>query len=327
MNNKKNSNKGGDSCVNKCDDVSPIKEGSLTSAEALIVLTEFRKVRCEEEKLFQSKVESLENKIDQEVKDIQKRGWIYVGIIVVVLGAAGSLLWCHTTPIIRSIVTNKIVSDQVQDQLQGFTNAKISDMIRSSVSELEQRVVECTNEIALLRLRLKAEAGDGVAYASLKDAARNSAEAAKLLGDVNDFYAGKLVLDKFDFYRLKEHLNTMRDLFTNFKEFVDSASEVIGQYERVNVSEEEIVSKIELSQSITEETVNLIKNLAVAKPNGGKHVGLFVKMANRTDNLSFRIAIVDCIRKHLPSCPKTVDVDLLNAWWKGIKDSKFNAGL
>lgn len=322
MNNKKNSNKGGDSCVNKGDDGSPIKEGGPTSAEALIVLTEFRKARCQEEKLFQSKVEGLEKKIDQEVKDIQKKGWLYVKVIGSALGIVGSVLWYYTTPIIRSIVTNKIVSDQVQDQLQSFTKEKIHAMVQSSVFELEQRVVDCTNEIALLRLRLKAEAGDGVAYASLKDAARNSAEAAKLFGDVNDYYAGKLVLDKFDFSRLKEHLNTVGNLFTNFKEFVDSASEVIGQYERVELSEEEMASKIELSQSITEETVNLIKNLAVAKPNGGKYVGLFVEMANRTDNLSFRIAIVDCIRKHCPKCPKTVDVDLLNAWWKENENSK-----
>lgn len=245
-----------------------------------------------------------------------------MSVIVSALGIVGSVFWYYTTPIIRSIVTNKIVSDQVQDQLQEFSQKKILAMVQSSVYELEQRVVDCTNEVALLRLRLKAEAGDGVAYALLKDAARNSTEAAKLLGDVNDYYAGKLVLERFDFDRLKQHLNSINGLVTNFKEFVDSASEVIGQYERVDLSEEEIVSKIELSQSITKETVNLIKNLAVAKPNGEKHVGLFIKIANRTDNLAFRIAIVDCIRKHFPTCPKTVDIDLINIWWTGIKDPK-----
>ena len=157
---------------------------------------------------------------------------------------------------------------------------------------------------------------------TLQPPARNSEEAAKLLGDVDDYYVGKLVLEKFDFAKLKDHINSINGLVTNFKEFVDSASEVMGQYERVDLSEEEIVSKVELSQNITRETVNLIKNLAVSKPNGRKHIGLFVKTANRTYNLSFRIAIVDCIRKHLPSCPKTVDVDLLNAWWKEFENPK-----
>jgi hypothetical protein len=321
MSSREKNNKVGGTRINN-DDGFPTKELSLTSAEALIVLNEFRKSRCEEDKLFQLKVESLASQIDKEVKDIQKRGWLYVGIIVSVIGIVGGFLAYHAKPIIQAIITNKIVSDQVQDQLQEFTNTKILGMVQSSVSELEQRVEDCTNEIALLRLRLKAEAGDGGAYASLKNAARNSTEAARLLGDVDDYYAGKLILDKIDFARLKEHLNTINDLVTNFKEFVDSASEVVGQYERVDLSEEEIVSKIEASQDIYNDTITLIKNLAIAKPNGGKHVGLFVKMVNRTDNLTFRIAIVDCIRKHVPSCPKTVDVDLLNAWWKEICDSR-----
>ena len=326
MSNREKSNKVGGTRINN-DSGFPTKELSLTSAEALIVLNEFRKSRCEENKLFQVKVESLESKIDKEVKDIQKRGWLFVGAIVSVISIVGSFLAYHAKPIVQAIVTNKIVSEQVQDQLQGFTNTKILEMVQSSVSELEQSVVDCTNEIALLRLRLKVEAGDGVAYASLKNVARNSTEAARLLGDVDDYYAGKLILDKIDFARLKEHLNTINDLVTNFKEFVDSASEVVGQYERVDLSEEEIVSKIEASQDISNDTINLIKNLAVARPNGGEYVGLFVKTAGRTDNLAFRIAIVDCIRKHVPSCPKTVDVDLLNSWWKEIEDSRYEVGL
>lgn len=326
MSSREKNNKAGTTRINNDDD-SHNKELSLTSTEALIVLNEFRKSRCEEDKLFQLKVESLESQIDKEVKDIQKRGWLYVGIIVSVIGIVGGFLAYHAKPIIQAIITNKIVSDQVQDQLQEFTNTKILGMVQSSVSELEQRVEDCTNEIALLRLRLKAEAGDGGAYASLKNAAHNSEEAAKLLGDVDDYYAGKLVLDKINFARLKEHLDTVGDLFSNFTEFVDSASEVLGQYERVDLSEEEIVSTIEASQDISNETINLIKNLAVARPNGGKHVGLFVKMAGKTDNLAFRIAIVDCIRKHLPSCSKTVDLDLLNAWWKEIEDSRYEVGL
>ena len=322
MNSKRNSKKGEDSCANNGDDGVASKEVNLTSAEVLIVLSEFNKTRCKEEELFQLKVKALEDKIDKEVKDIQRKGWLYVTTIVSALCIVGSFLLYYATPIIRSIVTNGIVSDQVQEQLQGFTNTKILEMVQPSVSELEQRVADCTNEISLLRLRLKAEANDGVAYAALRDVARNSEEAAKLLGDVDDYYAGKLVLEKLDFAKLKDHINSINGLVTNFKEFVDSASEVMGQYERVDLSEEEIVSKVELSQNITRETVNLIKNLAVSKPNGGKHIGLFVKMANRTDNLSFRIAIVDCIRKYLPSCPKTVDVDLLNAWWKEFENTK-----
>ena len=321
--NKKNSKKGEESCANNGDGGAAIKEVNLISAEALIVLSEFNKMRCKEEELFQSKVKMLEDRINQEVKYIQKKGWMYVWTIVSALCFLGGFLWCYVNPIIRSIVTNRIVSDQVQEQLQAFTDTKILEMVKSSVSELEQRVADCTNEISLLRLRLKAEANDGIAYAALKDAARNSEEGAKLLCDVDDYYARRLVLEKFDFDKLKDHISSINGLVANFKEFVDSASEVIGQYERVNLSEEDIVSKIELSQDVTVETINLIKNLAVAKPNGGEHIGLFVRMANRTDNLSFRIAIVDCIRKHLPSCPKTVDVDLLNAWWKEIESSKY----
>lgn len=326
MGSRDKNNKVGGARINNDDVGFPSKELGLTSAEALIVLNEFRKARCEEDKLYQLKVESLESQIDKEVKAIQKRGWLYVITIISVLGIVGSFLAYHATPIIQAIITNKIVSDQVQDQLQEFTDTKILEMVQSSVYELEQKIVDCTNEIALLRMRLKAEAGDGEAYASLKNAARNSSEAAKLLGDVDDYYAGKLILDKIDFARLKEHLDTMGDLLSNFTEFVDSASEVLGQYERVDLSEDEIVSKIEASQVITHETINLIKNLAIARPNGGKHVGLFVKMANRTENLAFRIAIVDCIRKHMPSCPKTVDVDLLNAWWKEVEASQYEVG-
>lgn len=325
--NKKNSKKGEESSANNGDGGAAIKEVNLISAEALIVLSEFNKMRCKEEELFQSKVKTLEDKIDQEVKDIQRKGWLYVATIVSAIGVVGGFLWYYTAPIIRSIVTHRIVSDQVQEQLQDFTTTRILEMVQSSVSELEQRVADCTNEISLLRLRLKAEANDGVAYAALKNAARDSEEAAKLLGDVDDYYTGKLVLEKLDFAKLKGHISSINGLVTNFKEFVDSASEVIGQYERVDLSEEEIVSKIELSHDITRETVNLIKNLAVIKPNGGEYISLFVKMANRTDNLSFRIAIVDCIRKHLPSCPKTVDVDLLNAWWKENESSRYESGL
>lgn len=315
------SNVSRDSDTNIIGEDIPNKTINLSTAELLIVLSEFRKTRCEEEKIFQAKVEMLESSIDREVKDIQKKGWLYVLTIVSALGLIGGFLWWYATPIIRAIVTNQMVSDQVQERLQDFSNEKIDTIVRSSVSELEQQLADCTNEIALLRLRLKAEAGDEVAYIALKNAAHNSAEAKKLLGDVDDYYARQLILDRFDFARLKGQLININGIISSFKEFIDSASEVLGQFERVDLPEEEIVSRIESTTTTSAETVNLIKNLAVARPNGEKHVGLFVKAANMTDNLAFRIAIVDCIRKHMSSCPGTVDIDLLNAWWNGIEAS------
>ena len=321
MSKDKESNENKDSATTIIGEDIPSKGINLSTAELLIVLNEFRKTRCEEEKVFQANVERLESSIDREVKEIQKRGWLYVLTIVSALGLIGGFLWWYATPIIRAIVTNQMVSDQVQEALQDFSNEKIDTIVRSSVSELEQQLAECANEIALLRLRLKAEAGDAVAYAALKNASHDSSEAGKLLGDVDDYYAKQLILDKFDFARLKGQLININGIIASFKEFIDSASEVIGQFDRVDLSEEEIVSRIESATTISAETVNLIKNLAVAWPNGKRHVGLFVKAANMTDNLAFRIAIVDCIRKHMSTCPGTVDIDLLNAWWDGIEAS------
>ena len=64
MSSREKNNKAGATRINNDDD-SHNKELSLTSTEALIVLNEFRKSRCEEDKLFQLKVESLESQIDK----------------------------------------------------------------------------------------------------------------------------------------------------------------------------------------------------------------------------------------------------------------------
>lgn len=272
----------------------------LSSAEAVMVLNEFRQARAEEEKVFN-------DKINEAVSDIKRRALWWLTCVC----AALTLFGWFADSIIRCVVSEKMVRDSVQEELGAFTRNKVESLVKVSASDLEKRIDECSNllarakfQLSLLRLRSSAIAGDAVAYEKLRQA--EDLDAKMVLAEVDAFFAATF------------HLRS-----------VDEKTEGIEMWDYVhmNLSEDELLRRIHADPGVSKDTVNCLMNLTAGGVDGKKYAGLLIKKANLSTDLKDRAVIIDCVHSYFETCPKSVRLDVLNDWWMKTKKPEYEKGL
>ena len=236
------------------DESSQSERALPMSSEILIVLNEFRQARAAEERVFDEKVKVA-------IEDVRKKGLWWTTCMC----AGLTLFGWFANSIIRYVVSEKMVRESVQEELRAFTTKKVEGLVKSSISELESQVIECSNlltrtraQLDLLKLRSAAISGDSAAYMKLKGLGE-STDAQTLLSDVNAFFAS-----------------------TFNRRSVDEATEGIylWDYEHVSLSPEELLERISADPGVSEATLNYLMNLTGGDIAGKRYIGLLVQKAN-----------------------------------------------
>lgn len=264
---------------------------------ALTFLNEIRRLNADQEgKFYRS--------FDSAVKDLKEKAFSWFVTLSAVAVLSGGFLYKLGESYIKYTV-----SEKVNREFREYSKDRINKEVENSSNELRVKYEEVQKGLVtqslLVKLYSEAMSGSLDAYLSLQEKTRRESDsehsviAENLLRAIETYYKSQMVR-RADNY-------CMHELAWKFK--------------KVDLSNEEIITRLQSSNEITGELLNLILNLS-GRDDGQRYTDLYISKLSQCKDLVSITTIVDCISSFYPDCPKTLDIASVISWWESCKERR-----